>query len=398
MILAGVDARPITPALDDPGNPVWLAGFQSGRRASAIAADLTVRSLAVAEAGRRPVVLSVVDLIGLLRIDTLDIRRRAEVDADVVVASTHTHSGPDTIGLWGPAEGVSGVNLGYLDGLRGTVVASIRAAVDGLEPAVIRAAATEVRGVIRNLRTPELVDRQVSVVGLDRPDGSTIASLVNVGVHPEVLDGASTLVSPDLAGAARLAVERARGGTAVWVSGDLGGMQSPEDGPRTLEETDRKGLIVAEAALAALETAEPRADASIRYRSTEVPIPLWNPRFKTALDGGLIRGTLAHGSVVTEVAVLDLGAARAACWPGEVLPSLGLRSKERLAADVPLLIGLANDEIGYVLADEEFGAPEDWDDPGPRYEESMSVAPDAGSRLLSAIDWLLGDLPGNAAR
>jgi hypothetical protein len=260
---------------------------------------------------------------------------------------------------------------------------------------VLRVASTAVDGVIQNYRDPEVLDTQIGVVALDRPGGAAIATLVNVGVHPEVLDGDSTVVSSDLAGATCLVLEAARGGTAVWVSGDLGGMQSPAEGPRTPAEIGRKASLVGVAALNALTGAPIAARASVRYRGAEVRLPLWNPRYRAGLAAGLLRGDLHDdGTLMTDVGVLDLGAARAACWPGEVLPALGLRSKARLDTPVPLLFGLANDELGYILPDEEFVEPTDWDDPGRQYEESMSVGPETGLRLLTALDALHGRMDG----
>ena len=391
---AGAARRTITPSLAD--GPVFLAGFQGDRRATGVDRDLSVRALAVAEPGGRPFVLAVCDLIGVLRGDTLAIREAvADLGADVVVAATHTHSGPDTIGLWGPDEVTRGVDEAYLARVRDAVVESIRDAVGALEPVSLRAAATEVRGVLHNSRDPEILDEGLGVVGFERADGSTVATLVNLGVHPEVLDGDSTLVSSDLAGATCLALEAARGGTAVWVSGDLGGMQGPAPGPRTTEEVARKASLVAEAATAALAAAPVAARPRARYVGATVRLPLWNPRYRVGLASGLLLGEVHDdGTISTDVGVLDLGAARAACWPGEVLPRLGLRSKAALGTPVPLLFCLANDELGYVLPDEDFVAPTDWDDPGRSYEESMSVGPETGSRLAAALDGLTGRLDG----
>ena len=391
MTAAGADRRVMTPSFD---RPVFLAGFQGDRRATGLDRDLWVRTLALAEPGGRPFVLSVCDLIGVLRVDSLAVRAAvADLDADVVVAATHTHSGPDTIGLWGPNETTRGVDESHLTAVREAVAVSIRAAVSALEPCRVRAVATNVDGVIQNYRDPEILDTGVGFVAFDRPDGTAIATLVNVGVHPEVLDGDSTLMSSDLAGACCVAIEAARGGVSVWASGDLGGMQSPAEGPRTPEEVTRKGSMVADAALQALERAESADNVRVRYRGAEVRLPLWNPRYRLGLISGLLRGDLApDGSLTTDVGILDLGVARAACWPGEVLPALGLTSKERLGTPVPLLIGLANDELGYILPDDAFVEPEDWDDPDPHYEESMSVGPETGSRLLVALDALLEDI------
>jgi hypothetical protein len=206
-------------------------------------------------------------------------------------------------------------------------------------------------------------------------------------VHPEVLDGSSTVVSPDLAGATRDAIDRTDGGITVWASGDLGGMQSPAEGPRTPEEARRKASVIARAALEAPRTP---VEETVRYRHAEVRLPLWNPRFRAGLEAGLLRGQLRpDGALITDVGVLRIGVAVAACWPGEVLPRLGMTSKARLQTPFPFVVGLANDELGYILPDEDFVAPEDWDYPDPHYEESMSVGPHTGSRLLAALDDLL---------
>jgi len=382
----GADARIITPPFE--GRPVYLAGFQRNRVATGVADDLRVRTLALGPEGAgRPFVLAVCDLIGLPREETLAVREAVGVDADVVVACTHTHSGPDTIGLWGPDGATRGVDPRYLEQVRATVAASIEAAVASLEPASLRFGIAPVPGVVRNSRDPDVLDDEVSVLSAERTDGTPLATLLNFPCHPEVLDGGSTVISADMAGAACRAVEGARGGTAVWASGGLGGMQSPDTEVRTTEEAERLGGLVAASALAALAGAALEPD--MRYRSAEVELPLWNPLFRAGSEAGLLRGTLEDGSLRTEVSVLDLGPARMAFMPGEVLPALGLAIKGRLGCPFPFLVGLANDELGYILPRERFVEPVDWDDPGRQYEESMSVGPETGPLLFAALEGLL---------
>lgn len=394
MIHAGADARVITPPLDDPLRPVFLAGFQTDRRATGVHQDLHVRTLALREDHGPTFVLCVCDLIGVLREDSLAIRASvADLAADVVVAATHTHSGPDTIGLWGPDDVTRGVDEAYLREMRAVAAASIRAAVAALEPALLRFAVTEVGGVIRNLRDPEILDEQLAVLAVDRPDATALATLANVPIHPEVLDGDSTLVGPDMAGACARALEVARGGVGIWVSAGLGGMQSPAEGPRTPEEAERKGALCAAAALSALISAAPAEDAHVRYRGTEVALPLHNRRFREALERGIVRADLRpDGSLVTDIGVLDLGPARAACWPGEALPAVGIASKDRLGVAYPFLFGLANDEIGYFVPPEAWVEPEGAPDPDVHYEERMSLGPETAPRIEAALASLLEEL------
>ena len=128
----------------------------------------------------------------------------------------------------------------------------------------------------------------------------------------------------------------------------------------------------------------------VRYRGGEVALPLWNPMYRAGLEAGLLRGDVhPDGTLTTEVGLLDLGGARIAFWPGEVLPKLGLACKTALHTPHPFLVGLANDELGYILAREDFVEPTDWADPGSQYEESMSVGPETGPMLQAALDSLL---------
>ena len=68
--------------------------------------------------------------------------------------------------------------------------------------------------------------------------------------------------------------------------------------------------------------------------------------------------------------------------------------REVLATPVPLLIGLANDELGYILPQEDFEAPSDLADPGDRYEESMSVGPETGPSVFAALEQLIAEATG----
>jgi hypothetical protein len=74
--------------------------------------------------------------------------------------------------------------------------------------------------------------------------------------------------------------------------------------------------------------------------------------------------------------------------PGELLPELGLLIKAEMKAAGALLaavVGLANDEIGYILPEEDYLYPDNPYEPGEHYEETMSLGPQTASRLLAAL-------------
>ena len=78
--------------------------------------------------------------------------------------------------------------------------------------------------------------------------------------------------------------------------------------------------------------------------------------------------------------------------PGELLPKLGLAIKDKLraaGAQVTGIIGLANDELGYILPKEDYRYPFNPLNPKDHYEETMSISKEIGPKLMEAVDELL---------
>lgn len=93
----------ITPSLD---KPVYLAGFAPNRKARSVLHPLTAGVMVVKDEEGGLLALITLDLIGFMNPFVQRIKKKLEgvIPADrIVVASTHTHSGPDTMGLWGKA-------------------------------------------------------------------------------------------------------------------------------------------------------------------------------------------------------------------------------------------------------------------------------------------------------
>ncbi len=392
-LLAGAATRRITPDLND--HPVFLAGFQNNRRATAVDTDLYVRALAL-RFDERVAMIAACDLIGLDRSDVLDVRAALKArgidSSGLVVACTHTHSGPDTLGLWGPDRSVSGVDPLYLASVKQAIVDAVVEALTFCCPARLRCAMTRLPGYIANFRDPGIVDDEVAVLQFVKLNGDVIATLLNLACHPEVLDGDSTLISADYAGYACREVEMRIGGVALHVSGALGGMLSPDTTDRSPAWAERMGRAYAEAALTAL-AGQPAVEVErLGVRRAEFDLPLANPLLVMAQQMGVLRVRQpVNGAITTSCTFIDLGLAQIITVPGELLPRLGFELKAALPGPCRALIGLADDEIGYILPDDEFIPPADYLNPGKQYEESMSVGPATGSRVLAAVRGLIGD-------
>ena len=179
------------------------------------------------------------------------------------------------------------------------------------------------------------------------------------------------------------------GAPSLFFAGALGGMMTPDVQDHSFAEAKAMGHALARAAVDTLREAEATTVDVIEYASREFAIPMTNPLFRMAMEGGLLSGTLPdEGRVITEANLLKIGPVRLAGVPGELLPKLGLVVKQELrqaGAEVAGVIGLANDELGYILPPEDYVYPEDPFDPGEHYEETMSVGPEAGPRLMATI-------------
>ncbi|MFQ6099558.1 MAG: neutral/alkaline non-lysosomal ceramidase N-terminal domain-containing protein, partial [Armatimonadota bacterium] len=222
---AGACAVVITPPEDM--QPVFLAGFRPGNRLSeGVHDDLYARALALSD-GSTTLVLMALDLIGYTQAESRPLRREISAipDANIILAATHTHSGPDTIGLWGPSLLESGVDEAYLSWLRERAKEAILGAVEDLAPADLTFGSEALSdGIVKNTRAPDALDREVSVLRAARPDGSTVGTLVNFAAHAEILLHENRLISADFPHYLCQRIEAEVGGTAMFLNGALGGM------------------------------------------------------------------------------------------------------------------------------------------------------------------------------
>jgi hypothetical protein len=389
----GYAQHTITPSLE---RQVYLAGFGHNRPAQSVHDDLYVRALAVALENTR-VVLAALDLLGLSRSHCQEVERRVNERAPgtrLILACTHTHHGPDTLGLWGPDTSTSGVDPDYVAGLKDTVAETVLAALDQLQPAGLRSASAHVPGVAKNARDPHIVDDELTCVQFCRPEGgATLATVLIFPCHPEVLWEHNPHITSDYPGFLRRRVETETGAPSLFFAGALGGMMTPDVQDHSFEEAEAIGDILAQTARDALRGVQTVMAEVLEHTCRQFATPMQNPLFQLAMAGGLLPDALTgEGRVRTEANLLKIGPVWLAGVPGELLPKLGLALKAELrqaGAQVAGIVGLANDELGYILPQEDYVYPEDPFAPGDHYEETMSVGSEAGPRLLSALRAML---------
>ena len=426
---AGAAKRVVTPEWK-AGARVYLAGFGNNRAATGVHDDLYARCLALSASGK-PVVLCGVDSVGLFLEDVQKIRARV-AGADVIVAATHDHEAPDTMGLWGPAPGVSGLDEQYNQFVIERVAEAAAEAVRGLRPARLKLARLqtgELEGFIHDNRPPVVHDSELVVLTATDRAGQPIGTVVNWANHPETLGSGNTQITADYPAHFYTRLEERLGGVAVLLNGAVGGMQSPlgakvtdpATGQPAPDNSFRKaeliGIRIAELAAEAVGKTKAVRIGELAYVEQSLRIPVSNALYLMADKAGVFKGRkpmLADASISTVVGYLRLGprskpVLEAALAPGELYPELSVGGVERYTgADFPeaalepalkklmrapyrMLVGLANDEIGYNIPKAEWDEKEPWLQNAARrwYGEVNSVGPEAAPVVVGALRALM---------
>jgi hypothetical protein len=391
-VFAGAASRDITPT---QVAGLHLAGFGSGRTALGVLDPLEVGALYL-KTEDTEVALVTIDCIGLNLPVVQAIRARVHdlEGSAIVVMATHTHSAPDTIGMWGPAflgliPRKSGVNPAWLEHVIQSAADAIIEARATAQPAHVKAASFDIDASwTRNDRTGGGRYDQAVSLAFEGVDGVRIATLLNFASHPEALWTDNRLISAEHPGYFRARMRERCPGTPLYFSGPLGGMLTPNVAEESDTETRQAyvrdlGHHLADASEAALSEVIAETTPELVHRAAELTLKNDNRRFTLLSRLKLIGVKLERGRVETEVHHLQIGQAQALTAPGEMLPELGHRVRALMDSPHGLLLGLAIDELGYILPTEQY------DDREYRYEKSMSLGRGTADALVAAQRALL---------
>jgi hypothetical protein len=437
---------------DQVWDPVWMGGFGSERPALGIHDDLYARAL-VLERGETRIGIVSIDWVGLLHDHCQEFAEAARVAGleldHLIVTSTHNHEAPDTMGLWGPI-GTTGRDDEYIEWAKDRTVEALQQAVEGLVPVRITAGLGKTEGLTSDSRPPEVLHEVVTALRFDRVDGGApVAVVVHWSNHVESMDSSNRQITADFPASLVAGLEEAHPGTVgIFWQGIVGGLLHPlrvdvHDQEGTLlpnpsfERTARIGWLVAEEALGALESGQDvTGEGLLRYRQRSFLVPLENLDLKLAGLYGMFSRRLydedgdeyppeevmnINAHMKTEVTVLDLGDIQIATVPGELYPELALEGPDgetyfqdpqdpgadyygtpcstplyHFMRNTPyrIILGLANDEIGYIIPKCQFDntPPYCYGEDEPQYGESVSVGPDVAPILNRILAEELGAL------
>ena len=412
---AGVARMDITPAAGIP-----LTGFLNREGPSIGVRDPLYARALVLDDGERQAAVVVCDLLALDRHFVASARASIEDTTgipgeNIMIATTHTHSGPATIVL----RDCGDVDASYLRALRQRLVEVTRAAAGDLREAQMGAGSGRVVAGVQNRREPGgPIDPELGVVRVDDEHGP-MAIVLNYACHPVCLGPENRHISADYPGRAVQVIEEQTGALALFITGAAGNV-NPAPDERRLTGAQRLGSRLAAEALRVVTHIPMAGPHQVTVASETLDLPLQAPpsaadleemigdhlfqiraaqeassplraKWQRALLGwaqatlGAIRKGCVGQTVPAEVQVIGLGDVALVGIPGELFVELGLDIKERSAPTKVLVCGYANGDIGYIPTREAYSQG------GYEIEEAFkfygypaALAPEAGERLVQA--------------
>ena len=426
---AGFGRRQIIPD-ENSEEPLYIAGYSNGLQITGVLDYCEARAIWL-DTGGEGVLLIGVDCVALdsgtvgkIREELKDVSNCAAIH----VYATHTHAGIDTLGLWGPI-GVDGKNGAYMDALIQAAAQAGREAAENRTKGRLFFGHAKTEEMYRDSRDPIVYDENLYQLRFRADNGNGNIRLFSYGAHPESLRGKNTLLSRDYAGMLCDKVTEQTGDHTLFAPGAIGGLIMTKE---FVDAGTERGAVrnrnytanrLVGYSLSITEDSEEELLPRLvcKRRSCAVPMDntaFWLYKLLGILGNTAVRADSATGyGVETEVSLLCLDDLAVALIPGEIFPELVYggeygdaapqhenpkplaESAKEHGLDRLLVIGLANDELGYIVPPSDFLVNPEMpylekitDDKGENhYEETNSIGPACAEAIADTWELLLNE-------
>ena len=372
---------------------LYFAGGRKNRPFTGVHDNLYVKAVVIGHDNPELALLTL-DCIGLMYPQLLEIRAKVKSNQPnfpverIVMSSTHTHAGPDVVGIWGKDMMHSGINPAYMKRLVNRAAEVVIQAWKNRVPSRAEyAIGTFGVDWVSNISEPEVLDRSVTVMRFYDRRQKAIATLLNFACHPTILDDTATEASADYVGGYYRYADSIQGGVNLFLQGAIGGWVQPETVPSSYYHAMNYGHLLGKYALDILDRRKLLKGGQIDFRSRDIKFPVTNEGFILLSKAGVIPRKIEQ-TVESEIACFRIGNAAFATHPGETSPALSLSTKAIMPGNGPkFILGLAQDALGYILKPEYF-------EPGnaiphSAYLCSMSIGPETMPILEASLRQLL---------
>lgn len=432
--LVGFAKEDITPT-QLPFDYLGGEGFQ--RVGTTVVSPLYVRTVAIAAANRRgrpigaPIVISAIDAqgwfsgyqagaggTGVADYGLDQIRQAASAATGVPVAnisfsSTHSHTAPDGMGIWG------GAPTSYMEQVRAAAVRSVVDAVGTMQPAWLRHGTADGAAYIYNPIPTDVPPDQYSdpktwpqasdltvLQALRWGSHQPIVTLFDFGTHPDILEG-SPLISPDWPAETIAHITSQFGGDAMFLPGVMGSEPQFPGGdtqPHTnayleSEEAIYAGEInrVVDSAIAA---ATPVTSPGVAASSVLARVPSANALLLGALlvdaptdvqaqvgvghiERALVPPYMTGNTLGIPVSAFRIGDGVLFNTPVEAYSDVFFSARDQVRASWYMLSSLTNDQVGYAVMPAEWPVAEAYGFEGPA--ALYSVGPSIGAQIVRGL-------------
>ena len=409
---AGFDTRSLITSPDDVIGKCYVGGTMSLSKkfATAVEDDLTVHTFALSDGVNGTVVFVVLDAFGLSNPAVREIRARLadfceENDVKAInISVLHQHSAVDTMGLNGDIVGAvflnpwknilgqkadNGQNEEYMEHLYAQCVDSVKAAVGSMTEGSLYYGTADASAYIYDKRQPYVNDPNFNRFRFVPADGSKETWFTTTSIHCVGNGAAGTVITADYpyyteqvvneAGANFMFIMGAQQSNTLNRTPDT--VEDYEEGQDGLESLKGFGRSIARA-LEAIDN-EVEVAPHLAARFAIVTVEMDNPILLLAGKAGLVTNYVYRQGrkryVKSEIGYMELGDSLAfAFMPGELAPELAFGGcldadyswsgkdweypsmqdivNEYDDARTLLPFGLSNDQLGYIVPDNNYMA------------------------------------------
>ena len=416
----------------------YIAGYNTNNPAKSVLDDMYAKAVYLDDnSGRGGVVICAIDCVGISRKDINDIRKLVIESGKIPglksinICATHTHSAIDTQGLWGKNFLSDGKNEEFMNRLKELTAKAIVAAYDARKDGALYFGTAESEGLLTDTREPVDYDATITRIRFKPSDGSNDTYIVNFACHAECLGARTTVVSADFpAYMEKEMVEQTGGANVVFINGAIGGLitcEKLDDVLRNfelgLEYVKEFGKDVGKVVMSVNNEVALEPAINVKTKAIEVKCDntaLVLVRFLGVLNNDIVKDENRNISIISEVSYMELGNKQIGVYmvPGELSPELesgnflpAAKAANGTDADYKpfsesarckhnFVLGLCNDELGYIIPENDFYLHE-WlpyfnnavDESGRKhYEETNSLGPEAAGTILKAMDELISSV------
>jgi len=414
-----------------PPSGLLMGGYGDRKDPAQGAHDPLWGQLLLLDDGQSQVGLIVLDLVAVDAAFVKDLRSEIEAQTGLpgenfLIAATHTHSGPAGMRLNQAGLEQDSRYRDLRNDTRDKLVDLVRQAKAALQPAQLSAAVVQAPRLLANRLDPQgPMDDSLSVFKLQSTNGGLLGILVGYTGHPTLLGQDNLLYSSDYPHYLRQELQINLGASIpiLFVNGAAGDVSSRYTRQASsFEEANRVGTALGQAAYRAVQQARPCLVERLKVVSLDVMMPMreipsleearqhfmqaesrLNQFREQGMQGPELRKVVteyfgsrsalnyaeqgAPAAIQARLQAIALGNMILIGLPGELFVALGQRIKSSSPYEITLLVGYANDYIGYIPSRQAYE--------GGGYEVRKTLlAPGAGEHLADAAVELIKEIRG----